>query len=258
MAFRLSNRVAIVTGAGDGIGRGIALAFAREGADVAVCARRQPNVAETAQRLAALGRRTHFDHFDGADEAAVTRFVSEATAKLGPPTILVTNASTMPFGDLANASALDLDACYESKLKSTTLFAKHCIGPMTAAGGGSMVFMASVTGNLGFARFAFYGAMNAGVIGLARGLAIELAPVGIRVNSVSPGTVDAPMLHRFEIDLGVDPVKLRADIDANHPRGKMASIEEVVAAFLFLASNDAANITGHDLRCDGGLTAKGG
>ena len=121
-----------------------------------------------------------------------------------------------------------------------------------------MVFMASVTGNLGFARFAFYGAMNAGVIGLARGLAIELAPVGIRVNSVSPGTVDAPMLHRFEIDLGVDPVKLRADIDANHPRGKMASIEEVVAAFLFLASNDAANITGHDLRCDGGLTAKGG
>ena len=101
--MKLKDRVAIVTGAGDGIGRGIALAFAREGADVAVCARRQPNVEETSRQVAALGRRTHFAYFDASEEDAVARFVAETHRMLGPPTLLVTNASTMPFGE---ASAL--------------------------------------------------------------------------------------------------------------------------------------------------------
>jgi len=256
--FRFNKQVAIVTGAGDGIGRGIALGLAHEGAAVAVCARREANVAETASLLRAAGARAIYEFFDGAEEAAVARFVARVTAELGAPTVLVANASTMPFGELEELSAAEMDLCYGSKLKSAALFAKHCIAPMKDAGRGSMVFMGSVAGNRGFARFAYYGAMNSAIIGLARGLAIELAPYGIRVNSVSPGTVDAPMLHRFEVDLGVDQVKLRADIDASHPRGRIATIPEIVAPFLFLASDDAANITGLDLHCDGGVTAKGG
>jgi NAD(P)-dependent dehydrogenase (short-subunit alcohol dehydrogenase family) len=255
---KLKDRVAIVTGAGDGIGRGIALAFAREGADVAVCARRRTNVEETARRVAALGRRSHFGYFDAAEEDAVARFVAETRAKLGPPTLLVANASTMPFGEASAISVVDMDACYASKVKSAALFTKHCIPAMQAAGGGSITFMASVIGNSGFARFAFYGAMNAAVIGFARCLAIELAPHGIRVNSVSPGPVDAPMLHRFEVDLGGDAGKLRAAIEAHQPRGKIASMDEVVAPFVFLASAEAANITACDIRCDGGASYNGG
>jgi NAD(P)-dependent dehydrogenase (short-subunit alcohol dehydrogenase family) len=255
---KLKDRIAIVTGAGDGIGRGIALAFAREGADVAVCARRQPNVEETSRQVTALGRRSHYAFFDASDEDAVVRFVAETHRILGPPTLLVTNASTMPFGEAAAISASEMDACYGSKVKSAALLTKHCIPHMRAAGGGCITFMASVIGNTGFARFAFYGAMNAAVIGLARSLAIELAPDGIRVNSVSPGPVDAPMLHRFETQLGGDAQTLRATIEAHQPRGRIASIEEVVAPFLFLASPEAANITACDIRCDGGVSFHGG
>ena len=87
---------------------------------------------------------------------------------------------------------------------------------------------------------------------------MELAPDGIRVNSVSPGTVDSPMLRRYIRDSGEDPDALFRAFDANHPRGKVASIEEVAATFTFLASADAANITATDIRCDGGFSYKGG
>jgi len=256
--MKFKGRVAIITGAGDGIGRGIALAFAREGADVAVCARRRPNVEQTAQKIEALGRRVIFGHFDAADEEAVINFISETSSKLGQPTLLVTNASTMPYGEAADISVAEMDACYGSKLKSSALFVKHCIPHMRAARGGSITMMASVIGNSGFARFAYYGAINAAIIGYARGLAIELAPNGIRVNSVSPGAVDAPMLRRFETQLGGDATKLRAAIDAHQPRGRIASIEDVVASFVFLAGPDAENITACDLRCDGGVSFNGG
>src|SRR5258708_21970991 len=256
--MKLKDQIAIVTGAGDGIGRGIALAFAREGAHVAVCARSRNNVEETSRQIATLGCRTHFGYFDAADESAIARFVTETKDLLGPPTLLVPNAATMPFVELAEMDIHDMDTCYNVKVRSAALFAKHCIPHMKAAKGGSIVFMASITGNTGFARLSFYGAMNAALSGLARGLSIELPPFGIRVNSVSPGTVDSPMLHRFAVEIGSDMKTMRPLFDANHPRGKIASIDEVAATFLFLAGPDAANITGTDVRCDGGLSFKCG
>ncbi|SDS19157.1 SDR family oxidoreductase [Opitutus sp. GAS368] len=255
--MKLKDQVAIVTGAGEGIGRGIALAFAREGAHVAVCARTNTHVEETARQIAALGRRTHCGFFDAADEAAVTRFVAETAERLGPPTLLVPNAATMPFGDFADMEVAAFDHCYAVKVKSAALFAKHCIPHMKKAGTGSIVFMASVAGHTGMARFSFYGAMNAALIALARGLALELAPSGVRVNSVSPGTVDSPMLHRFAKELGSDMESMRALFDAGHPRGRIATIEEIAATFVFLAGPDAANITATDILCDGGFTFNG-
>lgn len=256
--MRLKNRTAIVTGAGDGIGRGIALALAKEGANVGVCARTPEKVAETARLVEALGVRAYADHFDAGDEAAVIRFVKATAEKCGPPVILIPNAAVMPVVDLEEMTTEQMDNCYATKVKSASLFSKHCIRHMREAGGGSIVFMSSVTGNVGFARHAFYGAMNAALNSLARGLALELAPFGIRVNSVSPGTVDSPMLHRYIAESGEDPATLRAAFDKNHPRGKVGSIEEVAAAFVFLASEEAANITATDLRCDGGFSYKGG
>src|ERR1700676_4599406 len=109
--MKFEGRIAIVTGAGDGIGRGIALAFAREGADIAVCARRRPNVEQTPRMIEELGRRAIFGHFDAADEDEVIKFVAETRTRLGPPSLLVTNASTMPYGEAADISVSEMDAC---------------------------------------------------------------------------------------------------------------------------------------------------
>lgn len=254
----LQGKIAIVTGAGDGIGRGIALAFAREGADVAVCARHAKHVKETAVQLEALGRRVHWEGFDIRDEGQIAQFCTDVRAALGPVTILVNNAAVMPVVDVEAMTVAEFDDCVGAKFKSAVFMSKHCIPQMKRAGGGSIIHMASVTGNVGFARHAVYGACNAALIGLARGQAMELAPFNIRVNSVSPGTVDSPMLTRYIAESGQDPGVLRASFDKNHPRGKIGSIEDVAHAFVFLASDLAANITAHDLRCDGGFSFKGG
>jgi NAD(P)-dependent dehydrogenase (short-subunit alcohol dehydrogenase family) len=258
----LLDKVAIVTGAATGIGRGIAISLARAGAHVAVCDRHESEVLETAKQVKALGRKALASAFDAADEPAVADFVARVAAQLGAPTILIPNAGIMPVVAIEHMSEADMDACYRAKFKSAVLFSKHCVPHMRVAREGSIVFMASVTGHVGFAQHAVYGAINAALQALARGMAMELAPHGIRVNSVSPGTVDAPMLSRYIADRvahgGASAQQLRAAFDSNHPRGQIASIDEVANCFVFLASPLAANITATDLRCDGGFSHKGG
>ncbi|MCP5535013.1 MAG: SDR family oxidoreductase [Akkermansiaceae bacterium] len=258
MSQRLKGKTAIVTGAGDGIGRGIATAFAREGANVAVCASREPNLLETARLIESYGVKACHQAFDIVDTAAIEAFVARANKELGPASILVNNAAVMPVVAVEDMSEEQFDLCVNVKFKSSVFFSKFCIPAMRQCGGGSIIHMASVTGNVGFANHAVYGACNAALIGLARGQAMELAPDHIRVNSVSPGTVDSPMLHRYVAESGEDPEALFRSFDQNHPRGKVGSIEEVAATFVFLASEEAANITAADIRCDGGFSYKGG
>jgi len=257
----LKNQTAIITGASDGIGRGIALALARQGVNIGVCARSPEKVSETAALCQELGVTAFADNFDAGDESSVKAFISKTAEVCGPPTILIPNAAIMPVSDIVDMESDDMDACYNAKVRSAALFCKHCVPHMKQSGGGSIVMMASVTGNVGFAGHSFYGAMNAALVGFARGLAMELAPFGIRVNSVSPGTVDSPMLHHYIEDHSTseeEAQQLRSAFDANHPRGKVGSIEEVAETFVFLASPAAANITATDLRCDGGFSFKGG
>ena len=131
---------------------------------------------------------------------------------------------------------------------------------MQQAGGGSILLMSSGMAYYGIAEHATYCATKAGLLGLSRGLAMELAPDKIRVNSISPGTIDSPMLDGYVADQvaqGVNEQALRDAFDDMHPRGQVGSIEEVAQTFVFLASDAAANITGTDLRCDGGLAVKG-
>lgn len=255
---RLQGKVAIVTGAGDGIGRGIALAFAKEGADVAVCDRHDEHVRETSRQIEALGRKAHWSAFDIRSEEEIAKFVASAEAALGPISVLVNNAAVMPVVNVEDMTEEQFADCVNAKFKAAVFMSKYCIPSMRRAGGGSIIHMASVTGNVGFARHAVYGACNAALIGLARGQAMELAKDKIRVNSVSPGTVDSPMLHRYLAESGQDAVALKAAFDKGHPRGVIGSIEEVAAPFVFLASEDAANITATDIRCDGGFSFKGG
>jgi NAD(P)-dependent dehydrogenase (short-subunit alcohol dehydrogenase family) len=256
--MRLKDRVAVVTGAGNGIGRGIALALAKEGADVAVCALEKDLVSETASMITDLGRKSFSRAFDLGSFDEFRSFVLDSASSLGDVTVAVHNAGVMPVSPVTDLTIEQIDSCLSVNLRAGILLAQLVVPIMERAGGGSIVYMSSVQGHLGYANHSPYAAVKAGLQGLTRSLAIELAQKGIRVNSVSPGTVDSPMLHNYIARSGQDPQVLRAAFDADHPRGTIASIDEVAAAFAFLASPESANITGTDLKCDGGLAVKGG
>ena len=255
--MKLAGKSAIVTGAGDGIGRGIALAIARAGASVAVCDINRETVEETAKLLERVGVKVFSRCIDIRECDQVEEFVNAVASALEGPDILVNNAAVMPLSRLDVLEASVIDDILAVNLKAPILFTKYVVSHMKQRGGGSIIYMSSVTGHNGFPDLAVYGATKGGLIALARGHAMELAPYNIRVNSVSPGTVDSPMLHRFIEENASDKTAARQAFDQIHPRGKVGSIEEVAAVFVFLASDEAANITAEDIRCDGGYAVQG-
>lgn len=255
--MRLQNKVAIVTGAGDGIGRGIAVHFAREGADVAVCDLNQETVTETARLVEATGRRALADTLDVTDNDRVRVFVDRVAKQFGKINILVNNAAIMPVGPVETQDEEVIEQILAVNLCAPIILSKYCTPYLRRAGGGSIIHMASVTGHNGHAGVTVYGATKGALIALARGQAMELAKDGIRVNTVSPGTVDSPMLHRFIAEHAADPAAARRGFDALHPIGRVATIDEVARVFVFLASEESSDITATDIRCDGGYAVQG-
>jgi len=254
---RLKDKVAIVTGAGDGIGRGIALAFAQEGAKLAVCDLNKATVYETQAKIRQSGADVIAEPIDIRSPAEIQSFVKNVKDHFGRIDCLVNNAAVMPVVPAESIEPETIDEILQVNLRAPILFTRFVIPHMRAAGAGSIIHMASVTGHNGHPGITVYGATKGGLIALARGQAIELAKDNIRVNTVSPGTVDSPMLHRFLAENATDPQRARAAFDRLHPRGKVASIPEVAAVFVFLASDEAANITATDIRCDGGYAVQG-
>ena len=254
---RLKNKVAIITGAGDGIGRGIAMAFAQEGATLAVCDINQKTVQETEREIRNAGADIFAAVVDVRDAAQISAFVEQTAAKFGRIDCLVNNAAVMPVATTESIEPETIDLMLQVNLRAPILFTRFAIPHLRNSGGGSVIHMGSVTGHLGHPGITVYGATKGALMALARGQAVELAKDNIRVNTVSPGTVDSPMLHRFLAENATDIEKARAAFDGLHPRGKVGTIEEVAAVFVFLASGEAANITATDIRCDGGYAAGG-
>ncbi len=254
---RLEGKIAIITGAGDGIGRGIALAFARNGAKLAICDLHETTLSATAALVEETGAEVLAEAIDVRQPEAIQGFVEHVRDRFERIDCLVNNAAVMP---VKSADAIDqetIDHILQVNLRAPILFVRFVIPAMRKAGGGSIIHMASVTGHNGHPGITVYGATKGGLMALARGQAIELAKDGIRVNTVSPGTVDSPMLHRFLSENAANVLQARAAFDRLHPRGKVGSIEEVAAVFVFLASDEAANITATDIRCDGGYAVQG-
>ena len=253
---RLEGKVALVTGAARGIGRGIALKFAAEGACVGVVDLLKGPCVDVAKEIIQAGGDAVPIEADVTRENDVQRTVDELTRAFGTITVLVNNAAVMPAGRIHETAPDDFDRCIAVNLRGAYLMSRAVIPGMLAAGGGSIIHMASVTGLLGLPGIAAYSATKGGLIALARAMSTDYARDGIRVNSVSPGTIDSPMLHEFAAAQS-DPAAIRAQFDAMHPIGRVGSIDEVANVFVFLASDESSFVTGSNYEVDGGLSSKG-
>jgi NAD(P)-dependent dehydrogenase (short-subunit alcohol dehydrogenase family) len=244
---RFEGRTCLVTGGGRGIGRAVALALAAEGAAVGVAARTRSQCSEVA---AEIGEKGHAIELDVSDASACERTVAELSERLGPPSVLVNAAGISPVRQRAEVH--DVDAFKRMMEVNVTgaFLMTRAAAPTLLAGGGAVVMIASVTGLRSSPRLAGYGASKAALVQLTRTLAREWADRGVRVNAVCPGYVETDMSSAL---LAVP--HLREAILAETPLGRLATIEEVVAPTLFLASDEASYITGAALTVDGGISA---
>lgn len=254
--MRLEGKVALITGAARGIGRGIALRFAQEGARVGVldlypktCQAVVDEIEQQGGAALALGA-------DITDAPRVQAAVAALRARFGPVTVLVNNAAVMPSGRLHETEPADFDRCVAVNLRGTYLACRAVIPGMIEVGQGSIIHMASVTGVLGLPGLAVYSATKGALIALARAMSTDYAACGIRVNAVSSGTIDSPMLHSFTAAQS-DPARIRKEFDEMHPIGRVGTIEEVANVCLFLASDEASFVTGSNYQVDGGFGVKG-
>ncbi len=247
---RLAGRIALVTGASSGIGEAIALGFAREGADVIVHYRTRKNEAEEiAEEIRGMGRRAHVVQGDIADAAQVGRMLDEATT-LGPLSIVVSNAGThrrVPFLEIDEAM---WDWVLDTDLKGPFLVGQAAARLMVQSGTpGSIITTSSVSAVSAQPELVHYQAAKAGVAMLVRGMALELAPHGIRVNAIAPGLVETNLTTR----IFQSPEMLAARV-SRIPLGRAGKPEDMVGAAIFLASDESAWTTGTTITVDGGFS----
>ena len=243
--FDLSGKVALVTGASRGIGRAIASRLAEQGATV-VAAARGENARACAAEITALGRRAEAISLDVTDAAAVEAAPAGVIARHGRLDILVSNAGITRDQLLMRMKRDDWDAVLATNLTATFLLAQAAMRPMLKQRGGRIVAVSSVVGQMGNAGQANYAASKAGLIGFAKALAREVASRGITVNVVAPGLVETDMTRALH-------EKAQGDWESQIPLGRLGRVDDVAAAVCYLASDEAAYITGHVLAVNGGM-----
>ena len=253
---RLKNKVALVTGAARGIGRGIALKFAQEGAHVGVLDIDAAECRAVVDEITATGGRALALPANVTSEEEVEQAVATLRTTFGLINVLVNNAAVMPAGRLHETSPADFDRCIAVNLRGTYLVSRAVIPQMIELRQGSIIHMSSVTGVIGLPGLAVYSATKGALIALARAMSTDYARLGIRVNTVSPGTIDSPMLHDF-LAAQSSPDHLRRAFDEMHPIGRVGTIDEVANVFLFLASDESSFVTGANYQVDGGISVKG-
>jgi 2-keto-3-deoxy-L-fuconate dehydrogenase len=244
MAGRLAGKTAFITAAGQGIGRGAALAFAREGAQILATDINEKALAEL--KSDAIKTRV----LDVTDEQAVNKVAAEA----GPVDILFNCAGFVHHGTILDCTPKDWDFSFNLNVKSMYLVARALLPGMLKKGNGSIINMSSIASSVkGLPNRFVYGATKAAVIGLTKAIAADYVKQGIRCNCIGPGTVDTPSL-QGRIAAFADPAQARKDFTARQPMGRLGTVDDITGILVFLASDESLFATGNMYSIDGGMT----
>lgn len=243
---QFDNQIAVVTGAGRGIGRAIALKFAAEGADVACVSRSRENSEKVAAEIRALGRKAWAHAVDVVDADAVNTAVGKILTECGKVDILVNNAGVTRDTLLMRMSDADWDTVLNTNLKGAFLMTKAFSRALIKQRSGRIINVTSVIGLIGNAGQSNYAASKAGLIGFTKSVARELASRGITVNAIAPGFIETDMTAGLKAEL-------RAEVLKGIPLGTFGQPDDIANAAVFLASAAARYVTGQVLAVDGGM-----
>ena len=257
--FRLEKKIAFVTGAGSGIGESIARLFARQGAHVVLADLREDAVQRVAHEIQEAGGSTKVQSLDVAEESQVKAAIEQVAALEGRLDILVNNAGISHVGSVLETTLEDWERVMRVNARGVFLCAREGVRQMLAQspGGGAIINMSSVAAMIGIERRLPYCASKGAVLALTRSIAIDFATQGIRCNAICPGTVHTPFVEGYLArNFAGHEDEVRQQLHARQPIGRMGRPDEIAHAALYLASDEAAFVTGSALVIDGGWTAK--
>lgn len=258
--MRVKDKVCIITGAASGIGRATAKLFIEEGAFLIISDIDEEGLKETYQQLENAEKRVSSMTVDVRKPEQVREMIEFAIDKYGRIDVLIVNAGVVRVGPIDDFPDEDYDLLIDVNLKGTYYTCKYAIPYFKKQEFGSIITLASVAAHIGQVNHANYCSTKAGVLGFTKALALDMAPYNVRVNSVSPGATNTPMLQsdvaKQAKDRGVDYEVVKNEFEQEGVLGRWAEPEEIATGILFLATDDASYMTGADLRLDGGWTTR--
>ena len=253
--MRLRNKVAIITGAGSGIGKTTALLFSEEGAQVAIVEIDKERGQDTVDMIRGKGEEALLIPTDITDSSQVKSMVNKVIETYGKMNILVNNAGLYLQGDAISTNEKQWDKIMMVNLRAAFLCCKYCIPPMIESGGGVVINVSSEAGIVAIKNQVAYNTSKAGLISLTKSIALDFASQNIRANCVCPGTTQTPLVASV-LAKQADPERARREVEKVRPANRLGKPEEIAYGILYLASDESPYATGAVLSVDGGYTAQ--